>query len=351
MTKYHISENGEAKLCKAEIKCPLGESMPHFKNKEDAQQYFESIMKPSLKKNDIEQSFLGKLAFDNIDTVIAINDSSLDINIGEKDLEYFDKVSEQEYSQGNSKEIAEYLTNFTEGESEYEDGLIELKTIDYNPIGKELNNHYANIFKSRNPLTNKIEEYVVDFAYSEINPNAEYPYVDSLENWKKDLDRISFTGVEEYIPPPPDPRTFDLPKFKPGELNPLIEKSQLSLPKTLPNRTETRFLRVDKVSVAAINYRIENGVPHIHSLETRPEYRNQGYMKKLLKDMSDKYKVDKIYSSSKFTKHGYDYTRHLTQTRDNEEAKIEHPDFTDEKPFSFIDNWTEVYFEEDYDKG
>lgn len=54
MTKYHISENGEAKLCKAEIKCPLGESMPHFKNKEDAQQYFESIMKPSLKKNSTD---------------------------------------------------------------------------------------------------------------------------------------------------------------------------------------------------------------------------------------------------------------------------------------------------------
>jgi len=342
MAKYHISENGEAKPCNAKIKCPLGESMPHFSNKEDAQKYFENIMKPLPKKTDEEKIFLKRLANDNIDTVIAVNDSSISLFLNDDKLDYFDQVQEQQIAQGNSQKIADFMTDFTDGESDYEDGLIELETIEYNPIGKELNNHYANTFQTKNPLTNKVEDYVVDFSYSEINPNADYPYVDSLENWKKDLDRISFTGVEEYIPPPPDPRTFDLPKFQPGENNPLLDKAVLSDAQKNTNGTETRFLKVDEVKVAAIHYLIEDdALPHIHSLETRSEYRNQGYMKKLLKDMANEYNVDRIYSSSKFTPHGYNFTKHLTKPRNGEVASIEHGNFTDEKPFSFIHDWVE----------
>lgn len=344
--KFHISKDGEAKPCKAEIKgCPLGESMPHFNNKEAAQQHFENIMKPLPKKTEKEEKFLNRLKGDNIDTAIAINESSLDINIGGKNLEYFDQVSEPEYSQGNSKEIADFVSSFTEGEDEYDDGLIEVKTINYNPIGKEIKEHSANIFTAKNPVTNKDEEYVVDFSYSEVNPNADYPYVDTLENWKKSLDKISFTGVEEYIPPPPDPRAAELPKFKPGEHNPLIEKSRLSEREVTDSRynLEKRFLKVGEVKVAAIHYKIEDdGLPHIYSLETRPEYKNQGYMKKLLKDMAKEYNVDKIYSSGKFTPHGYNYTSHLTKPRDGEEiGAIEHPDFTDDEPFTFVEDWVE----------
>lgn len=101
----------------------------------------------------------------------------------------------------------------------------------------------------------------------------------------------------------------------------------------------TDFLVVDDVKVAAISYHVENDVPHIHSLETRSEYRHQGYMKKLLKLVAQVHNVEKIYSSNSFTPHGYHYTantRHLTLSSNNESPAINFPNYTDEKPFGFI---------------
>lgn len=192
MSKFHISPStGEAKPCKAELECPFGSSMPHFQNKQEAQAYFENIMEEKPKKSIEEKKLLKDLEFDNMDTVIAINDARRgEISINGEKWEYFDQAFEQKHSQGNSKAIADYISEFSQpmpdDEEEY---FIPLKTLTYEPIGEELKEHSANIF------THKGQEYVIDFAYSEINPNAEYPYIDTVENWQKDLNKISFIGV------------------------------------------------------------------------------------------------------------------------------------------------------------
>jgi GNAT superfamily N-acetyltransferase len=335
--KYHISPgSGEPKRCTAKQSCPFGEDTPHFSNSQEAQTYFEKIMNDPPIKTDKEKRFLNELKMYSTDILIAVNESDYKITVNGQALEYIDKLSDYKIAEGNSKEISEFLTDFTKGESEYEDGLIELSNISHKPIGSELKEHYANSFEVDG------ETYVLDVTYSEIDPNAEYPYLDTLENWRKSLDRTSFMGRDEYVPPPIDPRTLELPKFKPDEVNPLIERAVLSDPQDKRNGTVVRFLEIDQVKVASVRYKVEkDGYPHLHSIETRPEYKNQGYMKKLLKTLAEEYNIEKVYSSSKFTKHGYDYTRHLTQSTEGEEATVEHADFTDDKPFTFVDDWIE----------
>lgn len=336
--KYHISpHSGEPKICKAEI-CPFGQDNPHFNNTKDAQNHFENIMKPLPKRTPDEEKTHRSLFLDQLDTIIAINESGQEIKINGIILENIDKTAELEISEGNSKEISEFLPLFTEGESEYEDGLDELLITSIKPMGDQLKikEHYANTF-TRDNVT-----YVLDAAFSEIDPNAIYPYVDTIENWQKEINRISFIGRDEYIPPPPDPRTFALPKVAPGSFNPLIEKAQLTESKKQTNGTFISFLKVNEVKVAAVRYKLdENNNPTLNSIETRSEYRHQGYMKKMLAELAVRYNVDKVYSSSSFTSNGYNYTRHLTKTKDGEKAEITHPRFTEEEPFEFISDWVE----------
>lgn len=339
MNKYHISPStGEAKPCSAKKDCPFGSSMPHFKSTQEAQSYFEEIMEEKPKKSDDELKLLKTLENDNMDTVVAINESGRKIVIDEKEWEYFDLSSYQEHAQGNSKAIADYISDFSQPmEDDEEEYFIPLSTVTYQPIGKELREHSANKFIIQD------KEYVVDFSYSEVNPNADYPYIDTMENWKKDLDKVSFIGVEKYIPPPPDPRAGELPKFKPGEHNPLLEKSVLDKPMKKLNGSYVRFLTVDDVKVAVVHYRIEDDGPHLMTLETRSEYRQQGYMKKLLKELAKTYGVDKVHSSGSFTQQGYDYTKHLTNPNKEVVPSINFPEYNDETPLSYVEDWVEGY--------
>ena len=340
MSKYHINPStGEAKPCKAQLSCPFGTSMPHFENKQEAQEYFENIMEENPKKTDEEKKLLNQLEFDNMETVIAINEArrgNIIIN-GEK-WEYFDQASEQQYSQGNSQAIADYISEFSQpmpdDEEEY---FIPLKTMTYEPIGKEIKEHSANVF------TYKGQEYVIDFAYSEINPNAEYPYIDTVKNWKKDLDKTSFMGVEDYIPPPPDPRAAELPKVAKGEHNPLLEKAVLDEPKKKINGSYVSFLKVDEVKVAVAHYRLENDGPHLMTLETRPEYRQQGYMKKLLNELAKEHNIEKVHSSGSFTQQGFDYTRHLTNPNQEVVPSVNFPEYNNETPLKYVEDWIEGY--------
>lgn len=338
MNKYHISPStGEAKPCKAELECPFGSSMPHFQNKQEAQAYFENIMEEKPKKSIEEKKLLKDLEFDNMDTVIAINDARRgEISINGEKWEYFDQAFEQKHSQGNSKAIADYISEFSQpmpdDEEEY---FIPLKTLTYEPIGEELKEHSANIF------THKGQEYVIDFAYSEINPNAEYPYIDTVENWQKDLNKISFIGVEGYIPPPPDPRAAELPKVKPGEYNPLLEKATLDKPKRKLNGSYVSFLTIDEVKVAVAHYRLEDDGPHLMTLETRPEYRQQGYMKKLLNELAKEHSVEKVHSSGSFTQQGFDYTRHLTNPNSEILPSVKFPEYNDDTPLKYVEDWIE----------
>lgn len=45
MAKYHINRKGDAALCRAKTKCPLGDDSPHFESKQAAEDYIEQALK------------------------------------------------------------------------------------------------------------------------------------------------------------------------------------------------------------------------------------------------------------------------------------------------------------------
>lgn len=49
--------------------------------------------------------------------------------------------------------------------------------------------------------------------------------------------------------------------------------------------------------------------------------------------------VEKPYSSGSYTNQGYNYTQHLTQQQEGITPAINHPGYTDDEPFSFINDW------------
>lgn len=339
--KYHIKSNGEPGVCKAEVNCPLDQSLDsHFESPASARATFEKVMESSDK--DIPEK-ASEFLKENKDTILetlgVISDSGNEIEINGRVLEDMSDTRFQEVVSGNSKEIADLIASYTEGEDDYEDGLFEMTTISHAPMGSELSGeHFANVFERDG------QQYVLDSAYAEINPNAPHPYISTVEEWRNSINRVSFIGVEEKIPDPIDPRTLTLPKVKPGEYNPLIEKSRMS-EAIKEGVYSVRFLIVDDVKVASIKYRLEDdGVPTLCSIETRHEYKNQGYMKKLIKDLSKEYGVERPRSSGSMTPNGYNFTKHLTDPPANGESKINFPEYTDNNPFTFVSDWVEGKF-------
>lgn len=300
---------------------------------------------PLPEQTEDEKTKIRSLMLDQVDTLMMINENSRGINIAGKEMDNIEQAYQPEFSQEKSKEVADYISQFTKEDAEYlaeetgeevEENHYRLRTISQTPLGDKLKRRYANVF------TYEGKRYVLDMTYSAINPNAETPYVNTLEQWKHEVQNASLNGVEEYSIPPPDPRAAFLPTVNPGEKNPLLDRAELSPETTHLNGTKSAYLTIDQVKVAAVRYMIdENGEPHVYSLETRPGYTQQGYMKKLIQELSDKYEVDKPYSSSSFTQQGYDYTRHLTKPRKGETAKVKHSQFTHEKPFAFVHDWIE----------
>lgn len=338
--KYHIRDNGEPGRCRALVQCPLGQdSSDHFETPDQARLHFENIMSSSVEDvSEKAKDFLKHNDFMIKETLAVISDSGNDIIIGGRVLEDMSEARFQEVVSGNSKEIAELVASYTEGEDDYDDGLFEMSIVSHKPIGSELTvEHFANVFERDG------QKYILDSAYAEINPNADFPYVSTIEEWRNSINRVSFIGVEEKIPDPIDPRTLTLPRFKPGEFNPLIEKSVMS-DSIKDGKNSVRFLIIDDVKVAAIKYCIEEDKPTLCSIETRQEYKNQGYMKKLIKNLSKEYGVDRPRSSGSMTANGYNFTKHLTDPPLEGDSKINFPEYTDENPFSFVSDWVEGRF-------
>lgn len=293
----------------------------------------EELLPVTDKKED---QVVRHLRWDNIDTLSALEDSSIDPKIGGKQLEHFGQIADPNIARGNSQEIANIFSSFTKGESEYDDGLIEVTTISHKPAGDKIETHYANHFKHKN------EDYVVDFSYSELDPNmdsTEWPSVMTVKEWRKQVDQVSIEGVPEALPPIPNPREGELPVFSSSKENTLLSRAELEPPEDHRDGTFTRFLSVNQIRVAAVRYHVEDGKPYIHSAETRGRYKNQGYMTVLMKKIATDHGVEKPYSSGSYTNQGYNYTQHLTQQQEGITPAINHPGYTDDEPFSFINDW------------
>lgn len=72
-------------------------------------------------------------------------------------------------------------------------------------------------------------------------------------------------------------------------------------------KTSTAVLAVDERNVAWLSFSIKNGQVFLHSIETRPEYRNLGYSKDLLNRVASRYQVEQVVHMGGFTPEGFAY--------------------------------------------
>jgi hypothetical protein len=305
MAKWHLNTKGDPGVCKAvQGKCPFGQ---HFENGDEAR---------NIESNFAELRVNGEL------------------------LPYADRLRDPELAKGNSKFISDYLRDFTDDEERRIDGLPTYGVTEHTPTGSLVSTHSANTLQANG------ETYVVDFSFAEVDPNAEWPYVGTPEAWRREVDKASVLGAPEKEPEPVDPRSLSIAVYPAGGPNPLLDKAVMEEPVTNTSGTKTRYLSVDQVRVAAIHYMVEkDGEPHIHSLETRQEYRNQGYMKKLLKELANEYGIEKVHSSGSMTNDGNAFTSHLTKPRPGSSHEVKWAEYGEagKGTFSFVVDWVNGY--------
>lgn len=335
MAQWHLNSDGDPGVCKAtQGKCPFGK---HFDDVDSARKGFEeaaTFERKERSENDKE------LAMEALEDLIYMNeaiDDGMKAEIGGEARPHLDVFRYPEHANGNSKEIAAFVNYFTDEEDRRADGYQTYEIVAHAPTGALLKEHHANTVDYAG------EKYVIDYGFAEVDPNADWPYVGKLEEWRKEVDRASVLGAPEKEPDPIDPRSLSVAVYPAGGPNPLLEKAMMEEEIThYNNGTKTRFLSVDQVRVAAVHYKIEDdGLPHLHSIETRQEYRHQGYMKKLLKELASHHGVDQVYSSGSMTNDGYAFTSHLTKNREGQESKVNWAEYGEAGAgtFNFVHNW------------
>ncbi len=338
MPKWHLNPAGESGLCRAENGgCPFGQ---HFDSSAESRSAFEKAAEfTPLEQTKNEREVWGFA----MDDLIALNEAVDDghkLTIAGTDEPHLDIFREKEKALGNSRELAEYMRNWTDSERNKEEGIPAYSIVEHTPVGALVGVHSANSYPHEG------ETYIVDFGFAEIDPNREWPYVGSLESWQREVDKASTLGAPEKEPEPIDPQTLSLAVFEPGSPNPLLERAAMDEGYTHINGTKVNFLVIDSVKVAAVHYAIEDdGKPHIHSLETRAEYRNQGYMKKLLAELAKANGVEKVFSSGSMTNDGLNFTRKYTEPRPGQDYQVKWPEYGTEgrAGFSFVENWVTGY--------
>jgi hypothetical protein len=336
MTSWHIRPTGDPGRCSAEAgACPYG--AVHFGSSEAARKSFEeAASEPALREATFEER---ELWYEAIETVIAFNESRVELTIGSTVTPIADDLRSSQVVTGHSAEVAAYFTAWYREPWAVEEGLEPYGELTHEPVGALVGTHTANTVATEEGT------YVVDFSFAELDPNAEWPYVGPEAEWRAAVDRASVLGPPAYIPPPPDPRSLTLPVAPPGIPNPLLERAVMENGDAQLDRSTVKFLSVDKVRVACVKYSLNaSGEPSLHSIETRAEYRQQGYMKKLLQELSLAYGGKVVRSSGSMTADGYNYTRHLTVPREGEAHEIKW-DFglNGKESFSFVGDWVTGY--------
>lgn len=67
------------------------------------------------------------------------------------------------------------------------------------------------------------------------------------------------------------------------------------------------WLAIDGNAVVWIEYALENGKIYLWSIETRPEYRNQGFAHQSLDILKSYYEVSCIYHDGEYTPEGFNF--------------------------------------------
>lgn len=257
-----------------------------------------------------------------------------EIILGGEEYEYLDVLRDPDIAEKLSEEAAVFVKEYIDDDNKIlpeEERVQPYEITSYSPKSGRLGTRFANTFKKGG------RTWAIDFSYAAVDPNHDFPYVDTVENWRKDVESGSNADRPDVYVPPPDPRAGVLPKVEPGSYNPLLEKAIVEEPHEHDGYI-TQYLSVDSVKVAVVKYSMKDGKPVVSTLETRPEYRHQGYMKTLLKKVAENLGVEKLSSYGHYTQKGFDYTRHLTNHDMGEKPQIM---FTSVDDYDFVHDWIE----------
>lgn len=102
------------------------------------------------------------------------------------------------------------------------------------------------------------------------------------------------------------------------------------------------WLVVDGVRVAWADYHLEDGVPMLHTIETRPGYRQQGFATRLLTEIARAHGVESVHHDAGFTPEGLRYlSGKVSRPEHAGAAKV------DFRSMDFICDWEHGYKHDD----
>lgn len=195
--KYHLNaETGEVGTCRASSgKCPFGGDEVHFTNAQDAGRAFETMMgssfgaasKVSVEEVEAVRSEARALAaqfLDDPDWLPPVDDPSKPDGIDEEKgyIDSLEAFKDPALARGNCSVVADAVQEFTEGEYE---------VIEEEVGGPHLNIHVANVYTDRAG-----RKWVIDYTYSQIDPQAEWPHVAPLDEWRQSVHEAGYRSPE-----------------------------------------------------------------------------------------------------------------------------------------------------------
>jgi GNAT superfamily N-acetyltransferase len=101
------------------------------------------------------------------------------------------------------------------------------------------------------------------------------------------------------------------------------------------------YLEINGVTVAAVKLNDADGVPALWDIETRKEFRNRGYGKKIISMIAQDYNIKRLEHSGGFTQNGVDYVSQYLDRPTNAGAPAENVfyEYDDDNSFAFIHDW------------
>lgn len=215
--KFHISNDNIIRECKATEKCPLISSDKvslHLQSgsSKEAQKTYERFLNKAINTFP-HKEFKEPLNMSSDDKIIQLNttlnslikdydetvdyddydtddyddydDSFYDIKgLDGNDIKYFEDFKNYRNAVGNCSIMSERIVQDFSLDFNLDGYTVDI--IDAEPNGTFLLNHVANVIKDKDD-----NELVVDFTYSQINPDAPYPAIFTKEDWLHNVDIAS----------------------------------------------------------------------------------------------------------------------------------------------------------------
>lgn len=231
MSKFHINpETGNPGPCSAKVKCRFGDDSEHYSSADEARTAYEkqnssSFPEASKAPWEIERERRSLLKTKTLMIRAAAADFAenmeysealpgvvpLDDSLADEDgvywVESINDFRDPEFAMNRCQDIAfaveEYAQRFRFMGSPLTSVTIEVG-------GDYLNQHTANTYTDTDG-----KEWIVDYAYSQVNSKAEFPYVGLREDWEKSL----FEAAEN-----PDPKVLEVYKRHEAELRSSLEE-------------------------------------------------------------------------------------------------------------------------------